>query len=235
MVIERALTLDILRGRYAPGSRLPTVRELAVAHDVNPATIQRAVARLEVRGLVEARQGSGLRVHDPAEVTDLSLLPLVLVARADTPAVAAATLADFLTLRRILAARLIATHREALLAEAPALVAAAARVREAAAMGLRALVEADLAFARTVLRATGNRAALLVLNTLARVLDELPEVAEAMYGEPSRTERSLGVVVTAVVEGGAELEATIDAAIAGVDARTVKRFEAALRRRVGAS
>ena len=43
----------------APGTRLPSVRELMARHRASPLTVQRAVARLAAEGLVEARPGSG--------------------------------------------------------------------------------------------------------------------------------------------------------------------------------
>ncbi len=43
----------------APGTRLPSVRELMSRHRASPATVQRAVARLAEEGLVEPRPGRG--------------------------------------------------------------------------------------------------------------------------------------------------------------------------------
>jgi DNA-binding transcriptional MocR family regulator len=43
----------------APGDRLPSVRELMKRHRAGPATVQRAIASLAARGLVEARPGRG--------------------------------------------------------------------------------------------------------------------------------------------------------------------------------
>ena len=42
-----------------PGARLPSVRELMAAHRVGPVTVQRAVALLAARGVVEALPGRG--------------------------------------------------------------------------------------------------------------------------------------------------------------------------------
>lgn len=226
IAIERTLTLDILRGRYAAGSRLPTVRELAELHGVTPATIQRVVARLETRGLVSARQGSGLRVNDPATAGDIGLLPLWLEATLHFPPRAAEILGDFLEIRRLVAARLLVRHREALVAAAPALAVSARRLL--AAEDLAAVRDADLAFARELLGVTGNVAATSVFNTLARVLTELPVVAEAMYAEPERNATAMAEVLRAVVEGGSDAAARVEAAIATVDALTLVRFAAAL-------
>src|SRR3954468_24551336 len=56
-VIARALEEEVLAG--APGDRLPSVRELMARHRAGPATVQRAIAALASRGLVEARPGRG--------------------------------------------------------------------------------------------------------------------------------------------------------------------------------
>ena len=45
------LTLRIVTGRYPPGQRLPSVRELAVEAGVNPNTMQRAMGELERKKL----------------------------------------------------------------------------------------------------------------------------------------------------------------------------------------
>lgn len=229
--IERALTLDILRGRYAASGRLPTVRELAVAHRVTPATIQRVVARLETRGLVTARQGSGLHVNDPATIGDLSLAPYWLEATLEEPARAVRILGDFLEVRRVVATRLMVRHRGEILAQAPVLAAAAEAMARASEGDLDALREADLGFARALLRATGNVVALGVLNTMARVLEEVPSVAEAMYAEPERNASSMSAVLQALIEVPKDLDARIEAAFVTVDERTLARFERLLRRR----
>lgn len=57
-IIER-VQLDIVTGHYAPGSRLPSVRELAAQAAVNPNTMQRALSELEGSGLICAQRTSG--------------------------------------------------------------------------------------------------------------------------------------------------------------------------------
>src|SRR3954454_1102543 len=56
-VIARALEEELAVA--APGDRLPSVRELMARHKAGPATVQRAMAALAARGLVEARPGRG--------------------------------------------------------------------------------------------------------------------------------------------------------------------------------
>ena len=60
------LRAEILRGRYQPGDRLPSERELAARFDVNRLSAREALQQLERLGLVEIKKG-GARVaalHD---------------------------------------------------------------------------------------------------------------------------------------------------------------------------
>lgn len=74
--IARAIATAIGDGRYGPGDKLPSERELADDFGVSRPTVRDAMIALEFQGLVEARQGSGVYVNavaaptgeDPAEV-----------------------------------------------------------------------------------------------------------------------------------------------------------------------
>lgn len=57
-ILER-IQIDIVAGKYQPGERLPSVRELAAQAAVNPNTMQRAFAELERTGLVYTKRTSG--------------------------------------------------------------------------------------------------------------------------------------------------------------------------------
>jgi len=64
--IAAALGRLITAGRLAPGDRLPTVRELAVALAVSPATVSHAWQALAGIGLIVSRGRSGTFVRDAA-------------------------------------------------------------------------------------------------------------------------------------------------------------------------
>ena len=53
------LTMRIASSAYAPGEKLPSVRDMAMDAGVNPNTMQRALAELERRGLVYSERTSG--------------------------------------------------------------------------------------------------------------------------------------------------------------------------------
>lgn len=51
--------MDIISGKYAPGDKLPSVRDLASEAAVNPNTMQKAFTELERTGLVYSMRTSG--------------------------------------------------------------------------------------------------------------------------------------------------------------------------------
>ena len=57
--LSQQLARRIVTGTYPPGSRLPSVRELAAEAGVNPNTMQRALAQLEQDGLAKADRTAG--------------------------------------------------------------------------------------------------------------------------------------------------------------------------------
>lgn len=56
------ITRLIAGGQLTAGTELPSVRELAELHTVNPMTISKAYALLEAEGLLERQRGKPMRV-----------------------------------------------------------------------------------------------------------------------------------------------------------------------------
>ena len=57
-ILER-IQMQIVAGVYQPGTKIPSVRELAADAGVNPNTMQKALAELERSGLVATQRTSG--------------------------------------------------------------------------------------------------------------------------------------------------------------------------------
>lgn len=62
------MTRAIVSGAFAPGDRLPAVRELALDAGVNPNTVQRALSELERSGLVYSQRTAGRFVTEDRNV-----------------------------------------------------------------------------------------------------------------------------------------------------------------------
>jgi GntR family transcriptional regulator len=52
----------VASGQLPPGAALPSVREVALAHAVNPMTVSKAYALLETEGLIERNRGKPMTV-----------------------------------------------------------------------------------------------------------------------------------------------------------------------------
>ena len=70
------IKIKIVSGKYESGSKLPTVRDIALEYGVNPNTVQRAFMELERDGLVKADRTSGRFVTDDKKIIDLELKQL---------------------------------------------------------------------------------------------------------------------------------------------------------------
>lgn len=72
--IADSIAAEIESGRYTPGDRLPTERDLAVHFGVSRPTLREALIALEILGYIEAKHGHGILVterHAPATpITD---------------------------------------------------------------------------------------------------------------------------------------------------------------------
>jgi GntR family transcriptional repressor for pyruvate dehydrogenase complex len=149
----------ILSGRYAPGERLPTQRDLAKELGVNVASVREGIKRLEQLKLVEVRHGDAMRVRDWRESGGLDVLAYA--AEHTGPAI----LAPVFEARRVLfaeAARLAAKRRtdEQALRLLDLVDQLANCEDDHAAQGL------DWAFYSTVVEASGNVVFLLITNSI---------------------------------------------------------------------
>ena len=66
-IIER-VQMDIITGRYQPGDKLPSVRDLAQEAAVNPNTMQKALSELERSGLIYPQRTSGRFITEDKEL-----------------------------------------------------------------------------------------------------------------------------------------------------------------------
>ncbi len=66
-IIER-VQMDIIAGRYQPGDKLPSVRDLAQEAAVNPNTMQKALSELERSGLIYSQRTSGRFITEDKEL-----------------------------------------------------------------------------------------------------------------------------------------------------------------------
>lgn len=66
--ILEIIQMQIISGKYQPGDKIPSVRELAADAGVNPNTMQKALSELERSGLILTQRTSGRTVTDDMEL-----------------------------------------------------------------------------------------------------------------------------------------------------------------------
>ncbi len=79
--IADGLRAQIVNGKYGPGERLPSERELSARLGVNRSSVREALKKLEQLGMIAIRPGGGARVV-PMQEAGLGVLRHVLGARA---------------------------------------------------------------------------------------------------------------------------------------------------------
>jgi len=66
------IKLMVFSGAYPLGSRLPSVRDMAQEAEVNPNTMQRALAKLEEDGLIITHRTSGRSITEDARMVEMA-------------------------------------------------------------------------------------------------------------------------------------------------------------------
>ena len=66
--LVEAMKLQIIAGRLKPGDRIPSVRELALVHKVNPNTMQKALSELEELELIYTERTNGKFVTEDRDL-----------------------------------------------------------------------------------------------------------------------------------------------------------------------
>lgn len=180
----------ILAGRYRPGETLPREDDLAGDFGVSRTSIREAVKVLSAKGLLESRPRTGVRVR-PREEWNL-LDPAVLAWHPDLTG-------DRLLMRSLIEARRAIEPPAAAMAAARASAAELATI-EAACLGIEAAypadaaagIEADVAFHRAVINASGNI-------VLARLIGAIEAALRAVFAATSRMMDADGVAAHRVV------------------------------------
>ncbi len=181
------LRAGILAGELSAGSDLPGERGLAERLGVSRLTLRSAIARLETEGLVHSVHGSGTRVLDYRETGGVDLLGYLATQSMEGGTVPLDLLGDLMELRRMVAVELLAlVATRATDAELDELADHLAWQRTLAGEPER-FMEADLQFARKVVRAGHNLALELLYNTVVRLIASQPGMQLAFSSNVTQT------------------------------------------------
>jgi GntR family transcriptional regulator, transcriptional repressor for pyruvate dehydrogenase complex len=155
--IVRTIQKQIMTGAAAPGTRLPSERDLAESLAVNRATLREALRKLEDLELIEIRHGEGVFVKDFMESGNLDIIKTAVSIDEGND-----------TLLGVMEARIIIV---------PELAALAAKRRtDGHLVKLKQLIqeetdiiERDLEINLTIARASHNLAGIVILNSFKQL------------------------------------------------------------------
>jgi GntR family transcriptional regulator, transcriptional repressor for pyruvate dehydrogenase complex len=189
------LLAQIERGTLKPGDRIPTEAQLASAHGVSRSVVREAVHQLKSRGMVHARQGSGVYVAAtlPAQplLFDASVLESV------------DAVVQVMELRRVLEGEIAALAAvRATRAQVATMKRALKGIDAAAKLGEDGVAQ-DMAFHRSIAQATGNPQFSRMLGFLEQYLREAMRVSkgnEARRDDFKRQSKEEHHVIVAAIE-----------------------------------
>ncbi len=199
------LSTEIVSGRMAPGSPLPSERALCEMLKVNRGAVREALKRLSEAGLIAIQHGGGTKVLDFKRTGSLHLLSQLLYKADGTIDLKVAR--STMEMRAALGpdiARLCARRAAPALARRLAEVVAA---MEAAQGDLPALQELALQFWDVLVVGADNIAYELAYNSLRDTYDDLREVLVEVLGEENSDLGSYRAIAEAVRRGD-DLSAT---------------------------
>lgn len=64
--IADSISEKIMEGKFPPGEKIPSVRDLALDMGVNPNTVMRTYSELQIRGIIDNKRGVGYYVSNDA-------------------------------------------------------------------------------------------------------------------------------------------------------------------------
>ncbi len=202
--VSDRLRNEILAGRIAAGSRLPSERELSLALGVNRLTLRAALARLEAMGLVSTRHGSGTEVVPWRERAGLEALTMVMNSLEREEPAWLELLTSLLEVRRVLVSEGVALAAERHTEEDLDLIKQLAAEQVKHLPDPLAFARGDLAIQRALVRAARNVGFELILNSFARFPEEQPELLAELYDRREESLPFYDVLVELVRAGDGE-------------------------------
>lgn len=211
--VRRQLEEAIVSGRYAPGERLPSERQLVAQFGVSRLSVREGIKSLIGLGLIEARHGSGYFVAGNIGGTYRTAFGRWLKNHSHE-------LADLYEVRGALTAL---SARQALRRGDRAAIEAIERAHaafvDAVASGRSAaeLVELDVQFHREMARASDSDLITGLLDDLYANLAEPRQAIMALPGQPERSAQEHQTIVDALRSGSIEaVTRAIDAHIESI-------------------
>ncbi|WP_245722095.1 winged helix-turn-helix domain-containing protein [Nocardia crassostreae] len=177
------LARRVVTGMYEPGDLLPSVRQVAEEFEMNRATAQLVLGRLESYGFVDAHRGRGFTVRDVRRDGGVDVYRRLF--RLSPPDIAVAMFRDVVETERAIVLDALLAYTESEQRIAPARLAAQVDELETLARGAEPdrhdLFGIEVELVRALLGELGHTMQRAVLNSLAELLSGVPAAVEAYF------------------------------------------------------
>ncbi|GGK54019.1 GntR family transcriptional regulator [Nocardia camponoti] len=177
-------------GEYQPGDLMPSVRQVAEEFEMNRATAQLTLGRLESYGFVEALRGRGFAVLDVRREGGMDAYRHLFRFAADVPELASGMFADLVETERGIIADALLCYTDLCYDDPDAavdiaeLTAAIDELESLARADLpdhAAMLNVEMAVTRSLLGALGMGVQRAVLNSIADMVLEVPTAVSAYF------------------------------------------------------
>ncbi|MFE7743281.1 GntR family transcriptional regulator [Nocardia sp. NPDC057455] len=179
------LARRVAAGEYQPGDLMPSVRQVAEEFDMNRATAQLTLGRLESYGFVEARRGKGFTIRDVREAGGVDVYRQLFRFSIPMPDIAIEMFRDVVDVERNLVLEALLTYTGGEQRIASAELKDAIDELESIARrtdpDLRQLLALEVALVRRLLTALGLPMQRAILNSIGEMVLEVPEAVEAYF------------------------------------------------------
>ncbi|HLS76750.1 MAG TPA: GntR family transcriptional regulator [Nocardia sp.] len=200
------LARRVAAGQYRPGELMPSVRQVAEEFEMNRATAQLTLGRLESYGFVSARRGKGFTIHDVRAVGGLEVYRHLFRFSLDRPDLAVAMFGDIVAAERELVREALlgytASERAVDRAELAAMVAELETLARQQPPDHRRVLAAEVALIRRLFTAMDTSLRRAVFNSVAEMVLEVPEAVRAYFAAPAELHALMWRALLSVWDSG---------------------------------
>ncbi|MFG3616449.1 GntR family transcriptional regulator [Nocardia sp. NPDC047654] len=179
------LARRVAAGEYQPGDLMPSVRQVAEEFEMNRATAQLTLGRLESYGFVEARRGKGFTIRDVREAGGVDVYRQLFRFSIPMPDIAIEMFRDIVDVERnlVLEALLTYTGGEQRIdsAELKNAIDELESIARQSDPDFRQLLALEVALVRRLLTVLGLPMQRAILNSIGEMVLEVPEAVESYF------------------------------------------------------
>ncbi|MFI9412011.1 GntR family transcriptional regulator [Nocardia gamkensis] len=179
------LARRVAAGEYQPGDLMPSVRQVAEEFEMNRATAQLTLGRLESYGFVEARRGKGFTIRDVREAGGVDVYRQLFRFSIPMPDIAIEMFRDIVDVERnlVLEALLTYTGGEQRIdsAEMKNAIDELESIARQSDPDFRQLLALEVALVRRLLTVLGLPMQRAILNSIGEMVLEVPEAVESYF------------------------------------------------------